>query len=54
MLLYALFLCREESIKALGNPPANLQNPVEVEKAFFEKSKNLVRDAVLCVVCCHS
>ena len=24
----------------MGNPPAGLQNPVEVEKALFEKSKN--------------
>lgn len=36
---------REEAINGLQGPaPSNLQNPAEVEKTIFEKSKSSVRN----------
>ena len=43
------FFFSEESIKALGNTPTNIQNnPIELEKAFFDKSKSKVCKSLHC------
>jgi hypothetical protein len=44
----SLSLFSEEAVSSLqGAVPSNLQNPVELEKALFEKSKSAVSVAMI-------